>query len=326
MVEVFRRPRVLWVRSEQDQNQGLPTLHPRPPSLLNEQLCTPCIDCWARARCLTPLPCQAALKSRAEAASLNDLGPSGSIVCSMPDIVSIGGASCGFAYARDHVFRYLNDHLSDDSKAGTWSYPAYDDYQGAATSEVGDADLLAIALLNAGRQPLPSYYGLKKLVPEINERLRHPALNGALAQAEGEAIDAIVNLFNIVNDCRVPYVRLTTLTKVLHRKRPHMLPLFDLNIRRCYVYRGDSPPLAHFQMSESREFIEAWVLSVRKDLAQGAEIWEDFAKLAPGPQISSLRAMDIVGWELGRRPRDYFRTWVPEKLREQNQLRAKEIE
>lgn len=244
----------------------------------------------------------------------------------MPDNVFVGGASCGFAYARDHVFRYLNDYLSDDSKAGTWSYPAYDDYQGASTPEVGDADLLEIALPNAGRQPLPSYYGLKKLVPEINERLSHPALNGTLTKADGEALDAIVDFFNIVTECRVPYVRFTTLTKVLHRKRPHMLPLFDLNIRRCYVYRGDSPPLAHFEISESREFIEAWVISVRKDLANGGEIWEDFAKLAPGPQNSSLRAMDIVGWELGRRPRDYFRTWVPGKLREQNQLRAKEIE
>ncbi|WP_458781879.1 DUF6308 family protein [Arthrobacter sp. D3-16] len=116
-----------------------------------------------------------------------------------------------------------------------------------------------------------------------------------------------------MNECRVPYVKLTTLTKVLHRKRPHLLPLFDQNIRRCYVYRGDPPPLAQFKSSESREFIKAWVKVVQEDLVKGEETWKDFAKLAPGPQISSLRAMDIIGWELGRRPSDYFTTPISGK-------------
>jgi hypothetical protein len=66
----------------------------------------------------------------------------------MSDDVPIGGASCGLAYARYRAYRYPNDHLSDDPTAGTWSYPAYDDYQGGTTPEVSDADLLAIVLLN----------------------------------------------------------------------------------------------------------------------------------------------------------------------------------
>ncbi|WP_458781878.1 DUF6308 family protein [Arthrobacter sp. D3-16] len=96
----------------------------------------------------------------------------------MPDDVHIGGSSCGYGEARDHAYCYLNDHLSDNPKEGTCSYPAYDDYRGGTTPEVSDADLLAIVLLNSGRQPVPSYYGLKKLVPKINERLAHPALKG----------------------------------------------------------------------------------------------------------------------------------------------------
>lgn len=92
-----------------------------------------------------------------------------------------------------------------------------------------DDPLTTIVLLNAGR-PIASYYGLKKLVPKINERLTHPALQGELADATWETIEALVDLYNIVNEWRVPYVRLITLTKVLHRKRPHLLPLFDLNI------------------------------------------------------------------------------------------------
>lgn len=66
-------------------------------------------------------------------------------------------------------------------------------------------------------------------------------------------------------------------------------------------------------MSESREFIQAWVNAAKEDLVERGEVWKDFAELAPGPQISSLRAMDIIGWELGRRPREYFTTPISGK-------------
>lgn len=218
----------------------------------------------------------------------------------MADEVTVGGASCSFAEARGYVYPYLNDHHSDTPWA--WSYPAYDSYRGGSTGEVADADLLAIALLNAGRRPLPSYYGLQKLLPKINARLSHGELKGSLETAGEKTLDAVVNLYNVVNEARTPYVKLTTVTKVLHRKRPHLLPLFDQNIRRCYVYRGNRPPLAAYRTSESRDFIESWVAHIRKDLVEGAEHWNELAKLAPETQpITPLRALDIVGWRLGRR-------------------------
>ena len=153
---------------------------------------------------------------------------------------------------------------------------------------------------------------MQELVPRINERLSHPALQGALERPQEGTIEAIVDLYDVVNEYRVPYVRLTTLTKVLHRKKPELLPLFDLNIRRCYVYRGDHPPLARFKMSESREFIQAWVTAAQKDLKEGAQCWRQVASLAPGPKITPLRAMDIVGWEVGRRPNGHFKLRVDE--------------
>lgn len=224
----------------------------------------------------------------------------------MPDNVSIGGASLSFDAAYKHAYSYLNDHRSGNPDAMTWSYPAYDGYQAGSGDGVDDADLLAIVLLNAGRRPVRAYYGLKELVPRINERLIHPALEGTLERPKEGTIEAVVDLYNIVNEYHVPYVRLTTLTKVLHRKKPELLPLFDLNIRRCYVHRGDPPPLARYGRSESREFIWAWVTAVQQDLVKAGDYWRQFANLAPGPRITPLRAMDIVGWELGRRPRDYF--------------------
>lgn len=223
-------------------------------------------------------------------------------VGSMADVVTVGGASCSFDEARGYVYPYLNDHHSDAPEARIWSYPAYDCYQGSSAGEVGDADLPAIALLNAGRRPLPSYYGLQKLLPKINERFSHPELKGSLEQAEEETLDAVVDLYNVVNEAPTPYVKLTTVTKVLHRKCPRLLPLFDQNIRRCYVYRGDQPPLAGYRTSESRDFIAAWVAHVRRDLVEGADQWAELASLAPESKpITSLRALDIVGWKLGMR-------------------------
>jgi hypothetical protein len=167
------------------------------------------------------------------------------------ETVSIGGASCSLKYALSYANRYLNDHLSEDPKAGMWSYPAYDGYETATNGKVGDADLLAVVLLNAGRRPIPAYYGLKEMLPEINEHIVDEKLTGSLAEAEGDTIEAIVDLYNLVNTAGAPQVRLTTLSKVLHRKKPDLLPLFDRNIRRCYVYRGDPPPLAPFKNSRT---------------------------------------------------------------------------
>lgn len=222
------------------------------------------------------------------------------------ETVSIGGASCSMNYALSYAKRYLNDHLSDEPDAGMWSYPAYDGYETATDGKVGDADLLAIVLLNAGRRPIPAYYGLKEMLPEINEHFADERLTGSLAEAGDETIEAIIDLYNLVNTAGAPQVRLTTLSKVLHRKMPDLLPLFDRNIRRCYVYRGDPPPLAPFKTNESRKFIAAWIRALRQDLIVGTRQWQQIVDLAPGPAISPLRAMDMVGWELGRRPRDYF--------------------
>lgn len=84
----------------------------------------------------------------------------------MLETVTIGGATCGLDYARYYAEKYLTDHLNaDDPEAKVWSYPAYDSYPGSSNGEVGDADLPAIALLNAGRNPVKAYYGLQHLLP-----------------------------------------------------------------------------------------------------------------------------------------------------------------
>lgn len=59
------------------------------------------------------------------------------------------------------------------------------------------------------------------------ERLQDPAISGKLAHAGSEALEAIVRLFRVFEATPTRYVKLTTLSKVFHRKRPGLLPLFD---------------------------------------------------------------------------------------------------
>ncbi|WP_420713952.1 DUF6308 family protein [Arthrobacter sp. H14-L1] len=65
-------------------------------------------------------------------------------------------------------------------------------------------------------------------------RCEDPALAADLASASDETDKAIVRLFGVLESTPAKCVRLTTLSKVLHRVRPALLPLFDDNIKHCY--------------------------------------------------------------------------------------------
>lgn len=103
---------------------------------------------------------------------------------------------------------------------------------------MGLADIPAIGLLNAGNKPIITYYGFQELLPLINDRLSNSALSGTLANASAETLEAIAALYGILDINKPPQIRLVKLTKVLHRKRPNLLPLFDRNILRCYQEIG----------------------------------------------------------------------------------------
>ena len=45
---------------------------------------------------------------------------------------------------------------------------------------------------------------------------------------------------------------------------------------------------------------EAFVTAVRADFTDDYDAWSELAAVAPSVSISPLRALDIVGWRLGR--------------------------
>lgn len=207
----------------------------------------------------------------------------------MTEQLTVGGRRISLNEAK----AFARIYLSGDGK---WAYPAYDAYPGLPGTDVGRADLLAVALLNAHQRPVESYYGLESLMPLINERLADPALSGNLADADQETIDAIARLFGILDEKRPKHVSLTKLSKVLHRKRPELLPLYDRNIWRCYAEDGLIPKDSNRSWHDYAQLLLA---AMKYDLVEQFDQWQIIADMATQTRITPLRAMDIIGWHLG---------------------------
>lgn len=214
----------------------------------------------------------------------------------MTKFLRVGGATMPMAEALDFAGTYL---------AGTtagWAYPAYDAYPGSGKRTVDKQDLLAVALLNAHQQPLATYYGLTNLLPEVNLRLAALSDEADIADADAETLAVIAKLYGVIDEFPQPEVQLTKLSKALHLKRPGLLPLSDKNIRRCY---GESlgGPVASVKGRSWEGYCLAWLPALQRDLVDQLDSWREIAALATGPAITPLRALDIIGWELGREGR-----------------------
>ncbi|WP_139194793.1 DUF6308 family protein [Arthrobacter sp. UCD-GKA] len=212
----------------------------------------------------------------------------------MNEPLRVGGATMKWDDAVSYILEYTSN------KNLTWSYPAYDGYPGHSSAELGLADLPAVSLLNAGQRAIISYYGMADMLPELNLRLEHPKVTGSFEDADSDTLEAIARLFDVAWEFPKPHVRLTKLAKVLHRKRPQLLPLYDECIRQCYQEIGD-PPIPTDPRRSRAGFLRALLPDIQRDLIDQLPAWEKLAALAPqdGPKVTPLRALDMVGWRLG---------------------------
>ena len=216
-------------------------------------------------------------------------------------MVRVGGVE----RPREEILEYAADYLSDNGK---WAYPAYDSFPGTPGDLVGEADLLAICLLNAGQKMVPAYYGMQKLLDAMNETLQSPSLQGDFTDAGSETLNAVAEIFGILDKYPTPHVGKTKLMKVLHRKRPSLIPLFDGNIRRCYSELG-SKPVPSDSHRTHRDFAVEWLPVLQKDLREQRGFWDEVVSLAkPDVPITPLRAIDIVGWHMGRQSKQSTRS------------------
>lgn len=211
----------------------------------------------------------------------------------MADMLTVGGLEIEFSAAEKWVARYVQDN------SGLWSYPAYDSYPGSRSRELAEQDLLATSLLNAHQQPITSYYTLHRLLGELNVRLDALGTARSLETSDPSIVYSLAKLFGVLDEGKTPQVGLTKLSKVLHRKRPHLIPLYDRNIRHVYFEAGHTPRLSFVPGRSWADYAAAWIAAVRHDLLSQREQWHHLASLAREPAISPLRALDILAWGLG---------------------------
>jgi hypothetical protein len=197
---------------------------------------------------------------------------------------------------RDAAFSYARRYLTEGRG---WSYPSYDGYQTAgARGPLTDADLLAPILLNVRQFRITAYEALQGVRPRLTEALDAIPRELKLAEASDDDLTLLGDLFAPLSEPRIPGVRGTILSKVLHRKRPEFVFLFDPQVASTYQV-GPDAPLPEDPNRSWREFAPLLGAEIRKDLQREQDFWRAITELAPGPAITELRALDIVAWWAG---------------------------
>lgn len=184
---------------------------------------------------------------------------------------------------------------------GGWAYPAYDGYSAStATGPLVDADLLAPVLLNVTQTSLTTYYRLQGQINFLQQQLDVLPLDLSLVDAQDVHVDAIAAMYSVIDNGLVGGTRGTRLSKVLHRKRPQLIPLYDRQVGSCYQDGVDARvPVVRGRTWEA--FMPKYVKAIRADLEAGWDTWTAIADMTPEgqPVITLLRALDIVAWRVG---------------------------
>ncbi len=198
---------------------------------------------------------------------------------------------CAGTLVVEHPDQVLLDHL--DPRNG-YAVGAYDGLVTNGSAALVDGDLLAPTLIGAevdrGRFLL-----LRDLLPELAGIADLPAV--ALQDADDDVVDRVADLFAVLD--RAPYagkgVRGTIVSKVLHRKRPDLVPLYDSRIFESYTAPG---ALMRSHDRGWQEFMAALVRQMRDDLRAEQEAFTALERLAAGAgaPLTRLRILDVLVW------------------------------
>ena len=191
----------------------------------------------------------------------------------------------------EHPDAVLLDYV--DVRNG-FAFPSYDRLVTNGSAALVDGDLLAPNLIGAevdrGRFAL-----LREMLPALAGVADLPRV--PIEEADDDAIGAVADLFAVLD--QAPYagkgVRGTILSKVLHRKRPDLVPLYDSRIFESYTAPGAIPRAAHRSW---REFMQLLCTQMRDDLRAEADAFDELVGVAgdAGALLTRLRILDILVW------------------------------
>ena len=179
-----------------------------------------------------------------------------------------------------------------------FAWPLYDGLvTNGRADELVTGDFLAPTLLGA-KIDSDVMGGLVAIHPELQKALSAlPALEH-LADAGEEECDAVAALWRPLDDTSVGTtdIKGSLVGKVLHRKRPGLVPVWD---SRVFTFYRDAGCLLVPQGSHSwEEYMRQLTRAMVGDLRANADAFTELTMLAPagGPPLTPLRALDIVVW------------------------------
>ena len=175
-----------------------------------------------------------------------------------------------------------------------YAYPAYDQLVTNGSAELVDGDLLAPALIgahvDAGRFML-----LREMLPALEAVADLPSV--ALQDADDDHVLCVAGLFGMLDEPRYAGrgVRGTIVSKVLHRKRPDLVPIYDSRIFEAYTAPGGIPRATDRSW---QDFMELLCMQMREDLQTEREAFTALERLAAeeGKPVTQLRILDILVW------------------------------
>ena len=227
------------------------------------------------------------------------------MITDMGAAIQVGYMRIPLATALNWVREYT-DIQRNTTEADPYAYPAYDRYEQDANDprRVTDADLLAPTLLNVP-PTIRAFYGLQRIRETLQEGLANEDLAAPLADInDPRHVEAMVRpLYAVLDDPRTrpAGVRATTLSKVLHRKRPQSLVLHDRWVRACYVGEGKPVPAARDR--SWGDYMVAVTIAIGEDIRHQAAGFEQLDAVTAKPgELSHVRLLDVLAWRSRGKP------------------------
>lgn len=224
----------------------------------------------------------------------------------MTSKLSVGGRSVGLDTAAGWIRSYFDEAANRDPSATRnkpYAYPVYDQMAtGSGPNELNDGDLLAPLLLNAGPS-IRGVFSLQAVRAALQDGLAAIPLGLTLQEAVADdshkkLLEPLIAVLDAPG--KVPGVQLTMLTKVLHRKRPLFIPLFDSQVKACYWSTDDHFPMQPDPTRPDAEFFSSLAACIAADLDGQLDVWQALRTEAPD-SVPLLRILDVVAWNLGRK-------------------------
>ncbi|WP_149480506.1 DUF6308 family protein [Mycolicibacterium sp. P1-18] len=209
--------------------------------------------------------------------------------------IRIGGFAIPFSKAKSWVAEYTSSGTTSDEP---FAYPAYDCFEAGRNdpTQLTDADLLAPGLLNVPVK-IRSYYDLQAVRDDLESALANEDLASPLVDIDDadRVARMIKPLYSVLDGPRRPWnVRATTLSKVLHRKRPESVVLHDRWIRACYA--GEKGPVGHDKDRSWSDYMVAMTLAMQHDMRTQRDTFALLDKATGGKRLTHVRLLDIVAW------------------------------